>query len=69
MANFQFWSFKTKIVDFLLTNAKPQKSTLLVKIWSDEPHIQNLPLIHLPIYKKIFVLGSKSKIFINKVEI
>ena len=55
-------------MDFLLTNAKPQKSTLLVKIWSDEPHIQNLPLIHLPIYKKLFVMRSKSKIFINKLD-
>ena len=68
LANFQFYGFQTKIVDFLLTNAKPQKSTLLVKIWSDEPHIRNLPLIHLPIYKKIFVLMSKSKIFINKLD-
>ena len=37
---------------------------------SKNPEIENLPLIHLPIYmyKKIFVSGSKSKIFINKVD-
>ena len=68
MANFQFLGFQTKIVDFLLTNVLLQKSTLLTKIWSERPNIQNLPLIHLLIYKRIFVLRSKSKIFINKLD-
>ena len=34
--------------------------------WLGKPEIENLPLIHLPIYKKIFVSGSKSKIFNNE---
>ena len=31
------------------------------KKWSNDPEIENLPLIPLPIYKKIFFSGSKSK--------
>ena len=68
MANFQFWGYRTKIVDFLLTNAPLQKSTLLVKIFDLDPKIENLPIIHLPIYKKIFILGSVLQIFTNKVD-
>ena len=68
MANFEFWGYQIKIVDFLLTNQRLQKSTLLVKILSDDYEIQNLPIIHLPIYKKIFILGSVSQIFTNKVD-
>ena len=41
-------------------------STLFTKMSSNPPEIENLPLIHLPIYKKIFVSGSKSKIFNNE---
>ena len=71
LANFEFWSYQTKNVDFLLTNANITKSTLLVKIWSDDPKIENLPLIHLPIYKKFFVSGQESakhRFFTNKIE-
>ena len=69
MANFQSWGYQTKNVDFLLTNAPLQKLTLLVKILSDDSQIQNLPLIHLPIYKKIFISGLPSQkcgFFTNK---
>ena len=38
-------------------------STLFTKMSSNPPEIENLLLIHLPIYKKIFVSRSKSKIF------
>ena len=55
-------------MDFLLTNPHLQKSTLLVKILSDDSEIQNLPVIHLPIYKKFFILGSFSQIFINRFD-
>ena len=68
MANFQFWGYRTKIVDFLLTNAPLQKSTLLVKIFDLDPKIENLPIIYLPIYNKSFFSSSKSKIFTNKVD-
>ena len=51
VANFQSRSYQTKNVDFLLTNEPLQNPTLLVKILSDVPQIQNLPLIYLPIYK------------------
>ena len=34
-----------------------------------DPEIENLPLIYLPIYKKIFVSGSKSNILLNKVDL
>ena len=57
MGNFQFWGQQKQNVDFLLTNSKIQKSTLLVKISSDDPEIQNLLLIHLPIYKKFSIWG------------
>ena len=39
---------------------KNQKSTLLVKILPDNPKIKNVPLIHLWIYKKIFISGLSS---------
>ena len=71
MANFQFRGFwiifwrghrcKRKISEFFYTYDPFKKC-------SKNPEIENLPLIHLPIYKKIFVSGPKSKIFINKVD-
>ena len=33
-----------------------------------DPEIENLPLIYLPIYKKIFVSGSESNILLNKTK-
>ena len=48
---------------------------LLVKnphFWLDNPEIENLPLIYLPIYKKIFVSGLPSRkcgFFTNKPKI
>ena len=44
---------------------------MLVKnaqFWTENHRIENLPIIYLPIYKKIFFAGSNSKIFINKVD-
>ena len=52
----------------LLNTRPPQKSTLLVKILSKDPKIENLSVIYLPIYKKIFILVSVSQIFTNKVD-
>ena len=64
MANFQFRGYQVKNVDFLLTNPKLQKFTLLAKnphFWFPLPEIENFPLMHLRIYKKIFFLGSLSR--------
>ena len=69
MANFEFWCRRTK---FLLIKLKSQNffySYDPFKKWSNKPKIQNLSLIHLPIYKKFFISGSDSKTFTNKVEI
>ena len=66
MANFQFRGYKVKNVDFSLTNPTFQKFASLAKIphfCLSNPEIENLSLIHLRIYKKIFFSGSNSKIF------
>ena len=55
--NFQFGGYPTQNVDFLPNTHPSQKSTLLVKILPDNPETENLPLIHLRIYKKIFISG------------
>ena len=34
-----------------------------------DPKIENLPLIYLPIYKKIFISESDSNILLNKVDL
>ena len=68
MANFQFWGCRAK---FLLTKLIFEVLHLLVKnpqFWSENHRIENLPIIYLPIYKKIFFAGSNSKLFINKVD-
>ena len=69
LANFEFWSCRTKFLLIKLNFEGFENSTLLVKILSDNSKIQNLLKIPLPIYKKIFFSGSNSKIFTNKVEI
>ena len=68
MANFEYEANLTK---FLLTKLIFEVLHLLVKnpqFWSENHRIENLPIIYLPIYKKIFFAGSNSKIFINKVD-
>ena len=72
MANFQFRGYKVKNVDFSLTNPTFQKFASLAKIphfCLSNPEIENLSLIHLRIYKKIFFSGSNSKIFIFSVKL
>ena len=72
MTNFQFQGYWDKNVEFLLTKQIFETLGLLVKnlhFWLCNPEIENLPLIHLRIYKKIFFSGSNSKIFTKQVEI
>ena len=67
-ANFEYEANLTK---FLLTKLIFEVLHLLVKnpqFLSENLKIENLSLIYLPIYKKIFFAGSNSKIFINKVD-
>ena len=47
--------------NFFYTYDPPQK-------WSDNPEIENLPLIHLLIYKRFLIIGHTNKIFVNKVD-
>jgi hypothetical protein len=69
MAIFQFWKHQIK---FLLIKLILEDMRLLVKnphFWSGNSEIENLPLIYLPIYKKIFIWGlsyQKCRFFTNK---
>ena len=58
MANFQFQSSNPK---FLLIKLIFEELRLLVKnphFWSENPKNENLPLMHLPSYKKFLISGS-----------
>ena len=54
------WNFLTNFEN-CPPNATSQKSTWLAKISPDKPEIENFPLIHLPIYNKIFFSGSSDE--------
>ena len=68
MANFQFWGPNQK---FLLIKFNSELVRLWVKnpqFWSKNSKIENLPLIHLLIYKRFLIIGHTNKIFVNKVD-
>ena len=65
MANFQFQGHQ--IIFWRGHGCKRKKSQNFFytydpfKKWSDNPKIENLPLTHLPIYKKIFFSWSSDE--------